>query len=875
MNTVKTKGRPVRGSAPRGRRRAAWMVAAVLLLAVGLGLWYYLERYYLNDDYKACLSEHAAAETGRDFTPLAEAESAVPGFKLVAQNDVLKLYAKADTGEVAVHDLRTGKTVYTNPTAADEDPVANKTNRNYLKSQFVLDYVNKSGTMGTYDSFSMSVERDQMTCESIEDGVRFVYDVGEKPQIDFYVPFYLSTEKYGELRSQMDADGQAQLDRVYTFNESRGLYEIIKAGRTSRTRRMKTDELLQTVGFTPEEYYEQMALGGEAQPEPLMFTIALEYRLKNDGLEVTMPVSAMQESGGGQIYRVQLLRYMGAAGCDEDGYLVTPNGSGALIRFNNGRNNTAIYSQYVYGMDLVDADYNLVQQTVPVRLPIYGICREDASLLVSIEKGASLAMLTGDVAGRYNSYNYMYPSFVLRGYGILSMFGVNGTDADIPVMEKKLYDTDVTVRYTLLTDEYAGYSGLARYYRDRLIAEGTLTPKAENGDIPFYYDVIGGVKETAHTLGVQYLRVKPMTTFNQAEEMARTLQRDGISRQVMNFQGWMNGGYYHDVPDRISPLWELGGKKGLAALDKTVTDMGSRFYADAALQKVTAISKRYLESSETSRYYGAGYIVQLGQVNPGNLHQTSPLGYYETIYNLLSPKFLPRYAKGFASAAEKLHLSGISLRDLGDDLHADKRRTEVISREEALDVVRAQLNILDGASNHLMVSGGNDYAFGVAEDIVNAPTSATEYFLVDETIPLYEMIVHGCIDYAGAALNTSVSDSRRADVLHLIEYGAAPHYIFTWQDATEMKYTGLNRYFATTFSAWKDEALETYAYMNGALKSVSGAMMLSHDVLPGGIKRVCYDNGVTLYINQSSTNALADGYTVPAMDYLVVGGVAP
>ena len=68
-----------------------------------------------------------------------------------------------------------------------------------------------------------------------------------------------------------------------------------------------------------------------------------------------------------------------------------------------------------------------------------------------------------------------------------------------------IYDINATVRYTFLNEDYTGYAGLANYYREKLIAKGELTPKTESTDIPLYYDVIGGVKETAHTLGVQHL----------------------------------------------------------------------------------------------------------------------------------------------------------------------------------------------------------------------------------------------------------------------------------------------------------------------------------------------------------------------------------
>ena len=249
--------------------------------------------------------------------------------------------------------------------------------------------------------------------------------------------------------------------RMYTPDlETEGVYGLIFTVRTNRRTLRNIDGILQSAGFTREDYYEQMTLGTDETAEQMTFVVALEYRLCDEGVEVRLPVSLMQENGGGYIYRVQLLRSFGAAGADERGYIVVPDGAGALIRFNNGKTNAAAYSQYLYDIDLMDATYTILENTTPARLPLFGICREDSSVLATIERGAALCYLTADIAGKYNSYNYCYPTFVLRGYDILSMFGVSGTEADLPIMEKDLYDEDITVMYTLLNEDCAGYSGL-------------------------------------------------------------------------------------------------------------------------------------------------------------------------------------------------------------------------------------------------------------------------------------------------------------------------------------------------------------------------------------------------------------------------------
>ena len=51
--------------------------------------------------------------------------------------------------------------------------------------------------------------------------------------------------------------------------------------------------------------------------------------------------------------------------------------------------------------------------------------------------------------------------------------------------------------------------------------------------------------------------------------------------------------------------------------------------------------------------------------------------------------------------------------------------------------------------------------------------------------------------------------------------------------------------------------------------------MLEHVILGGDVRRITYDNGVTLYLTYSYADALADGLTIPAQSYLIDKEVAP
>ena len=92
---------------------------------------------------------------------------------------------------------------------------------------------------------------------------------------------------------------------------------------------------------------------------------------------------------------------------------------------------------------------------------LFALCKENATILATIEDGASLTSITAGVAGNVNNYNYVYPSFVIRGSETLEMFGTTGNEANLPIVEPAPYDHPLTVRYTFLDAAHSGYVGVA------------------------------------------------------------------------------------------------------------------------------------------------------------------------------------------------------------------------------------------------------------------------------------------------------------------------------------------------------------------------------------------------------------------------------
>ncbi len=848
------------------------IVTVIVLIALISGL-YSLIHFKLYDKYKESKASYDIEE-GKKFKELADSDPMVDGMVLAAENEVLKLYTNTETAAVAIVDKRNGTITYSNPVDAEFDPLASKINKSLLQSQLVVEFINTSHVAATYNSYDQAVAFSQVEIESLADGIRYTYTLGDLSSPTGIVPTYITSERLEKFTAKMsEEDAKFVTMRYVESSEGSGdLMELIEAAKTGASTLRKLNKYFEGAGYTQEDFESDMTDSGIEGIVPMSFVVALEYRLSGDSLVVNLPTSLIKENGGSKISNIQLLRYFGAAGTDENGYMLVPNGSGSLIYFNNGKTNVQDYAQYIYGIDPLASENVVVENALTARLPVFGIQRENSGIFVSIENGESLALLTASISGKLNSYNYIYSQYSLRNTSKLSMFGSTGSEADLPIAEDEIYDVDIQMRYSFLTDDEDGYSGMANYFRDRLLQEGTLELLEESSSIPMYLDIIGGVKRYDYFLGIQYLKTEAMTTFDQAAEIADTFNDASVSNLVMNYQGWFNGGYYHDVPDKITGLSKLGGKKEFEELSSLLESTGGKLYADVAFEKVTYISKRYNYLRETARYYAGGRIASFGQVNPATLTNLSSLFYIETLYDLLSPKFLPRYVSDFAKEIENYDITGISLRDLGDTLYSDKKRTEFIDREYAKQIVLDQLDTLQETGKQLLFNDCNFYGLSYADDLINVATSANTYYSIDEEIPFYEMVMHGCINYCGTSINLSDTFDQDDIVLHLIEYGASPHFTFTYADSSELKYTGLNRYYSTSYQTWMEDAVAIYSKANEVLTKVAGCTITEHEILAEGVKKITYSNGYVFYINTTENPVTIDQMTIEANSYVVEGG---
>ena len=849
----------------RRKKRLIIIVVVALLVIISASALNIIFRYFKYDEYKK-YEVKSKTEKGERFVAVNEDKPDVEGMVLVSENDNLKLYTNLETTEIAVYNKNDGSITYSNPQDRDTH-TGTGINASNLSSTLAVTYYNKAGNVATINNYDMSIKNGQFETESIKDGIRYIYTLADEDSIASIVPYYISEDGLNKvMEKSSDYDARTVKGKYKLEN---GTYVLNDSAKKSKVGMEKLNKIFEKAGYTEEDYAKDME--GHEEDESLSITIPLEYRLTDKGLEATVKAADIEEHGNVYISQIDVLQFFGAASNKAQGYILVPDGSGALINLNSGNQATA-YNQAIYDIDPVAQNYVVIEETECARLPIFGIKADDNAIFARITAGDAIASVNADVAGKLNNYNYAYASFNVREKELLNMFGVQGSKSDIPVVEKSLYKIDLSVSYSFLTKDDASYSGMARTYRKQLIDEGILKETNQSESVPLYLDIIGGVEQKKHIMGIPYEGVCAMTTYDEASEIVDNLYDSDITNLRLNYQGWFNGGIYHDVADKIKLIGSVGSKSDLESLNKKLEDKGGKLFMDVAFQKVSHESKRFTSVLEASKYY-SGYVVELGATDPSTVRQTSNLEWYdEMIYYMISPKFLNRYVDKFASKITKYDVSGINLTDLGSVLTSDKKRSELINRQQAENIVIGQYEKLAETKKSLMERGGNEYSLKYVSDIIDAPTSYSAYYIIDEQVPFYEMVIHGSISYSGEAFNLMDDDLDDDFVLNCIEYGIAPRFTLSYKDPSKMKYTSSADKYSVLYTTWLDKAKEMYGNINEALKDVDGSAMINHEKLDNGLIKVDYENGKTIYINKTSQDITVDGNTVKAKNYLKTGG---
>ena len=573
--------------------------------------------------------------------------------------------------------------------------------------------------------------------------------------------------------------------------------------------------------------------------------VSLDVEIKLDGEDVlvNVPYESISCYSDFSIVSIDMMPFLCSGSDNADGFLFYPDGCGAILEFKDYahfKELTQVFS--IYGnpekaQSMLDFH---AQEDPTVMMPVYGVSIGGNAMIAVIENGADSARISVNSSTKIVAVNYVYANLQYRrGFDDLRV-----TTRSIKTYDKNAIETDYSIRLMFLPEGKDTYSDMAVAYRNYLI-EGGLTPNV--GEQAVAIDLFMSAPEE----GLLFDTQRTVTTIEEASAILDELDAAGVKDVRYALKGWSKGGY-GAIPNRMPVEGAVGSSKELTALMDKAEAMGSDMTLTLNIVEADADERSYSKRNDV--VYLSNYAIL-----------TDP----EEETFILSPEVVREKFDAFVKKADKLDIGGVRFERMGQYLPYNYNRGHYYTTAQTLEIFQQMLKEAKERYGSVSVQGGAIWAAPYTDLMTEVPYEDSGYQFTTESVPFYQIVMHGLREYTGTPGNLS-SDLDR-ELLRWVEMGYMPYFELTWGSTEELMYTEYQSLFTAQYTTWIDEvAAIAKAFSEGELSELRTAMILEHAKVAGDLYRVRYDNGMTVYVNYSEAEQQADGLTIPAKDYLVV-----
>jgi len=656
-------------------------------------------------------------------------------------------------------------------------------------------------------------------------------------------------------------------------------------------------DVFKKAGYTPEVKQIDHLLNNITPPAKnhQVFKVAVEYVLEDDTLVVRVPAAdidypneepveflkvdgrVVTDEDGLPVYdpngrtvshpilTIKVLEFFGAIGAS-DGYLVIPDGSGAILD-TRGTGTVQTLRTKVYGSDNSIAPLERKSLYTEIcRLPIFGLAADGRALFGIIEAGDAMAEVVARTVGPAGTYNQIYPQFTMMPKRVIALPNAPRMPvtvetrmtqvSTVTAYQPEIYFGDLQIRYTFLYESDASYVGMANYYRDYLIQNHGLQEKEHDQPNPFILEFLGAFTYKRPVLGVPINTTQSLTTFAEAQTILTDLYEQGIDNITVRYTGWLKDGVEHVLPTKAPLEKAVGSVQELQDFTGFLDRHGSALFLDVNFM---TINRNKLSFSQPGRYsakFLGGEPAFVYEYNYASQLKQDQLASY-----IIRPREIPNLVRSFVNDFKKYDVDGISLNQMGEQLNSDYDPKQLVNRQDALRLLASELQKLKEQGYKLMVTGGNAYAMPYADVIVDVPMDSSRYFVQKDSIPFLQIAWRGLVNYAGRAIN--LAQDYRFTVLKMIETGASFYYVFTHQDSSVIKDTQLSSLYSPGFYHWRDSLLDLYAEVQPLFEAIGSAPICNHQKLDDNVYLTEFVNGISVIVNYNLNEVELDGIIVP------------
>lgn len=584
---------------------------------------------------------------------------------------------------------------------------------------------------------------------------------------------------------------------------------------------------------------------------------AVLYAVGKDNFEASIDLKSLEEYGDYSVARINLLPGFGSGTGNDNGYIFVPDGSGALINFNNNADMT--YRDYVYGKEASEIEKLKKINTEKIYMPVFGMIKNGSGFVAIIKEGDAIAEIIADSKNANQFYNAVSSIVDLRYTFATNLFadasGDNKVNSSTAYSRIPLTDglDSYTVEYHFLSGGKANYVGMAEKYREYLINEKGLEKTVSEPVLNV--DLVGAIDAKANFLGFSYFKPYALTEYSQVETIITALKEKGIDDIGVRYIGWNNNGVTNKkILTKVKTIGVLGSKKDLKALNSYAEENGIDITYDIEFIKFMSGRKKYAVSSPFKEKIN--FWPYLRSVYATDNRKRS--------WYILSSEFWGKNFSSIKKSLTKLSIDDISLSMLTNSIYSDFNSDRMNTK---LDVVNVAVKLLEDSKDKFSIKGesANAYTIPYLSKIYKAPTYTSGYHIFDEEIPFYQIVLHGYTDLTASPQYTS--DNRQINYLKAIETGSQLLYTGMAAETKEIVDTDYDYLYGTNYKLWMNDAAEKYAKYQPLLEKIYDSKIVSHRALQKDVYETTYENGVSVIVNYNNEAVEVEGKKIEKYDF--------
>lgn len=806
-------------------------------------------------------------------------------------NSALELTVDKDSSTFVLEDKAHGKVYRSNPTPEDIEKYANAKGqlKDVLNATMVLTYSNSTNTQKEINNYNASIADGNYRIEKVsETEIDVYYTVGDVEKL-FVCPLVIKESKMKEYLDQMSESDQKVVTRNYLLYDYEDLSEsdddtelqqalamfpdlkdepiYYLSEKITDSKAKGLEEIFVELGYTEEERNKDSeSYNVSRNSGKPIFDIVVQYILEDGELVVKVPMEKIEYNPDYPIVELSVLPYMGAGNSQDKGFVLVPDGMGGIINFNNGKTGQQTYLSEMYGWDYGISRKMVVDESRSA-FPVFAVSNETVggSFVCISEEGSSYSSVKADIAGKENGYNY--GRFVYKMVHGEDMDISKKSDTTVRSYEESLPKENLTQRY--IFSDKLDYVSMAQDYRDYMMKRYPELTKKEDATVPMAVEMIGAVDNVEHILGYPVTRSQALTTYSQAEDILKQLKAAGVESLSAKYTGWFNTGVNQKSAAKVKLVGRLGGKSDLKSLAAYASGTGGLdLFMNGKFMYV--MKDKLFDGFGVNRdaaKFVSREICELYTLDP-IVYQTNEEYVLCDLYYLVKPSYTIKNIDNYLSSISSYGVTNIGFEDIGNTLAGDYNPKDRVSREASMNMQADKMKSLKESGNKVMTTSGNQYAVPYSDYITDMDIDTRTVNIIDESVPFYQIALHGLVNYSGSAIN--LSEDQTDMILKSAETGAGLYYTFINASTSVLQDGEYTQYYACNFTDWKDSAVELYNDFNSKLGDVYNQYIVGHEKLANGVYKTTYENGKAVVVNYNYADYDYEGTTVPQRDFVTL-----